>query len=243
MSANLLFDKQKLETLKTADLSRKGSFDQLIDEFLRSLNTHNDYFTLSSCSGRIVLLKSQKNANKVNKKKGCQWLICSHEPIQCGEIWKHLNDEPDKDKESSKESEIGGVTTLKFEPFILHVQCRDLSSAKVLHTLSLESGYRNSGLTVGKAGKIVLAVRSTHGLEVPLTDHQGNRIVDERYVDFITEEANIKLADNERRIRKYEIKCNEKLFKIDSCKNQHVNSFETLEKKEQRAEVPHQEND
>ena len=108
---------------------------------------------------------------------------------------------------------------------------------------SLESGYRNSGLTVGKAGKIVLAVRSTHGLEVPLTDHQGNRIVDERYVDFITEEANIKLADNERRIRKYEIKCNEKLFKIDSCKNQHVNSFETLEKKEQRAEVPHQEND
>ena len=60
MSANLLFDKQKLETLKTADLSRKGSFDQLIDEFLRCLNKHNDYFTLSSCSGRIVLLKSQK---------------------------------------------------------------------------------------------------------------------------------------------------------------------------------------
>ena len=60
MNSNCLFDKQKLETLKTADLSRKGSFDQLIDDFLRHLNTHNDYFTLSSCSGRIVLLKSQK---------------------------------------------------------------------------------------------------------------------------------------------------------------------------------------
>jgi len=34
---------------------------------------------------------------------------------------------------------------------------------------SIESGFRNSGLTLGKAGKIVLAVRSTHGLEVPLT--------------------------------------------------------------------------
>ena len=56
MSSNCLFDKQKLETLKTADLSRKGSFDQLIDDFLRHLNTHIDYFTLSSCSGRIVLL-------------------------------------------------------------------------------------------------------------------------------------------------------------------------------------------
>ena len=78
---------------------------------------------------------------------------------------------------------------------------------------------------------------------MPLTDHQGNRIVDERYVDFITEEANNKLSENETRIRNYEIKCNEKLFKINAFKNQHANSFETLEKKEQRAEVPNQEND
>ena len=67
MNSNCLFDKQKLETLKTADLSRKGSFDQLIDDFLRHLNTHNDYFTLSSCSGRIVLLKSQKVSNVQNR--------------------------------------------------------------------------------------------------------------------------------------------------------------------------------
>ena len=32
---------------------------------------------------------------------------------------------------------------------------------------------RNSGFTFGKAGKVVLAIRSTHGLEVPLTDDQG----------------------------------------------------------------------
>ena len=83
----------------------------------------------------ILTFVRNQNANKVNKKKGCQWLICSHEPIQCGEIWKHLNDEPDKDNDPTEESEIRGVTTLKFEPFILHVQCRDLSSAKVLHTL------------------------------------------------------------------------------------------------------------
>ena len=67
MNSNCLFDKQKLETLKTADLSRKGSFDQLIDDFLRHLNTHNDYFTLSSCSGRIVLLKSQKVSSVQNR--------------------------------------------------------------------------------------------------------------------------------------------------------------------------------
>ena len=77
---------------------------------------------------------------------------------------------------------------------------------------SLESGYRNSGLTLGKAGKIVLAVRSTHGLEAPLTDKLGNLIVDKRYVEFVVELANAKLAENEARIKLYERQCNEKLF-------------------------------
>jgi len=38
------------------------------------------------------------------------------------------------------------------------------------HTCALESGFRNSGITLGKHGKIILAVRSCIGLEVPLTD-------------------------------------------------------------------------
>jgi tRNA wybutosine-synthesizing protein 3 len=38
------------------------------------------------------------------------------------------------------------------------------------HTCALESGFRNSGITLGKHGKIILAVRSCIGLEVPLTE-------------------------------------------------------------------------
>ena len=60
METKNLFDKQKAQTLKTDDLSRKGSFDSLINDFLTKLNEHTDYFTLSSCSGRIVLLKAEK---------------------------------------------------------------------------------------------------------------------------------------------------------------------------------------
>lgn len=52
-----------------------------------------------------------------------------------------------------------GVMTLKFEPFILHVQCRDLDCAKRLLTISSDTGFRNSGFTFGKAGKVVLAIR------------------------------------------------------------------------------------
>ena len=52
----------------------------------------------------------------------------------------------------------------------------DFDAAKRLLTISTDTGFRNSGFTFGKAGKVVLAIRSTHGLEVPLTDESGNYI-------------------------------------------------------------------
>ncbi len=67
---------------------------------------------------------------------------------------------------------------------------------------SLECGFKNSGLTVGKNGKIVLAVRSAHGLEAPLTDDQGKILISREYFDFLVNSANKKLLTNEERHRK-----------------------------------------
>ena len=78
---------------------------------------------------------------------------------------------------------------------------------------SLESGYRESGLTLGKAGKIVLAVRTTAiSSEVPLTDASENLMVDRKYVEFLVRLSNLKLKENNRRIRLFEEKCKNCLF-------------------------------
>ncbi|XP_041753107.1 tRNA wybutosine-synthesizing protein 3 homolog, partial [Coregonus clupeaformis] len=45
---------------------------------------------------------------------------------------------------------------VKFEPIVLHVQCRQLDEAQLLHSVAINSGFRNSGLTVSKKGKIIL---------------------------------------------------------------------------------------
>ena len=95
---------------------------------------------------------------------------------------------------------------------------------------------RNSGFTFGKAGKVVLAIRSTHGLEVPLTDDQGktkytislrtalklhlfifsgNLLVDKKYVDFVLDLANSKLRFNSEKIRKLEKGCEASLFSCE----------------------------
>ena len=49
---------------------------------------------------------------------------------------------------------------------------------QLVHTAAVESGFRNSGLTLGRAGKFVAAVRSTHGLEVQWTEDIGQWTVD-----------------------------------------------------------------
>ncbi len=128
------------------------------------------------------------------KKEGCKWILVSHDPVDSESAWKAITDGDGCSRE--------GMVVLKFEPFILHAQCRSLPVAKWLHTLGLESGFKNSGLTVGKNGKLVQAVRSAHGLEAPLTDREGRMLASREHFDFLVSLANEKLASNEERHRK-----------------------------------------
>ncbi|KAM4896254.1 tRNA wybutosine-synthesizing protein 3 homolog isoform 2-T2 [Sylvia borin] len=95
-----------------------------------------------------------------------------------------------------------GDVVFKFEPFVLHVLCRELQDAQLLHSVAIDSGFRNSGITVGRGGKITMAVRSTHCLEVPLS-HKGRLMVSEEYIEFLVHVANQKMEENIRRIERF----------------------------------------
>ncbi|NXE25288.1 TYW3 protein, partial [Ardeotis kori] len=88
-----------------------------------------------------------------------------------------------------------GDVVLKFEPFVLHVLCQELQDAQLLHSVAIDSGFRNSGITVGRGGKIMMAVRSTLCLEVPLS-HKGKLMVSEEYIEFLICVANQKMEEN-----------------------------------------------
>ena len=49
------FEKQKLAGLSQVDLSKKGSIDDQIIDLVKYINAKENYFTTSSCSGRIVV--------------------------------------------------------------------------------------------------------------------------------------------------------------------------------------------
>ena len=50
------FDKQKAKSLSGIDNSRKGSVDSRIIELVDFINQLEDFFTTSSCSGRLALI-------------------------------------------------------------------------------------------------------------------------------------------------------------------------------------------
>ncbi|KAL1139280.1 hypothetical protein AAG570_006266 [Ranatra chinensis] len=161
--SELEFSNVKAQVLKGKDLSRKGAIDELIVDLVSLLNSRTDFVTTSSCSGRIIVV-SKECAQAV--KKGCKWVFVSHEEAKGDDFINCLKS-------------ASGNLVVKFEPFILHALCRTTSAAKSLLTLALQSGYRNSGITLGKHGKITVAIRSTLNLEVPIS-YNGELLVSEQ---------------------------------------------------------------
>jgi len=198
MAGKNFFEVSKSNVSGRVDLSRQGEVDEALRPLLTTINAHPDLFSLSSCSGRIILYKSEEekaeegDVEKV-KKRGCQWLYTTHDSADKDKVWAALLAE---EEESS-----AGSAVFKFEPLILHVQCRSLDVARRLHALSLSCGLKNSGISVGKAGrKFVVALRSAHGLEAPITDDEGQRLVGRQYVDFLVAKANSRLLTNLKRL-------------------------------------------
>ncbi|XP_034039214.1 tRNA wybutosine-synthesizing protein 3 homolog isoform X1 [Thalassophryne amazonica] len=178
------FSQWKKQCLMKRDLSKKGSVDEDIVHIVSLLNKSPNFFTTSSCSGRITVIDRVPASIDVQK-QNCVWLFVSHQKCKAEDLISCL-------------FKSSGDAVLKFEPFVLHVQCRTLEDAQLLHSVAINSGFRNSGLTIGKKGRIITAVRSTHCLEVPLS-HQGKLLVEPDYINFLAQTANQKMEENLRR--------------------------------------------
>eukprot|EP01041_Mallomonas_annulata_P005987 gene5987-12069_t len=182
------FDNVKKETLHNisvgVDFSPKGSIDAPVTDIVKFINCLENYVTTSSCSGRMSLYFSTGDASK-----GVTWILVEHRLIFAREITAAL---------SKKEFGSNSVF-LKCEPFILHVQCRNLESARSLHETAMACGYRESGISMGKR-KIMVAIRTTSfSMEMPLVVANIS-LLDDHALEVVVREANSRLRGNFARI-------------------------------------------
>ncbi|XP_065192335.1 tRNA wybutosine-synthesizing protein 3 homolog [Sycon ciliatum] len=182
------FARAKEQCLSQVDRSKKGSIDEPVAEVVDTLNASDHFFTTSSCSGRVAIFWQGEEDVGCGRRKEGKWLYVSHDPVIPADVVAAVVSCPEQ-----------GDAWLKFEPMVLHVQCQSLEAAQKLLVTSLGSGFRNSGIVLGRKQRYIMAVRSTHGMDVPLVI-SGKRRVSEEYVNLLCDLANDKMSENVQRI-------------------------------------------
>lgn len=174
------FSNEKKIQLAKQDKSKKGDIDKKILPLLDIINTLPEYYTTSSCSGRIVLWRGSGKKNRMNpetKKNEIEWLKVSHDVI--AEEFFDL-----------KEKEKMGVVWLRLEPMILHVACKDLEAANKL--LDLAKLFYKKSCLLSIKNKIIVEIRGSEFVEMPLFK-DGKSLFAEEELPWLTELLNEKM--------------------------------------------------
>ncbi|PLW32717.1 hypothetical protein PCANC_19555 [Puccinia coronata f. sp. avenae] len=181
---------QNLAELK--DKSTKGTIDEPIRPFLDLINAQPDWISTSTCSGRLVSYLpgasapdadsqqelSEQSRPAVNGKGGGNWLFVSHSTLEESQLTAPIQtlfgasydvQGPANANVWNPSDPSSVVVHFVYQPPVFHLLARSVAVAVPLLTSAIGAGFRNSGITVGHRGRVILAIRaSTGGLDVPI---------------------------------------------------------------------------
>lgn len=212
------FDQKKASILAEIestqpDLSPKGDVDVLCYPIMNLINSHSDMVTTSSCSGRLsVFIEGSKVRNGLQKSggkgEGGRWLFVTHESTEVdgwlGKIdanaFKLVPEGFTDAIESSGPSQR--LVLYKYEPFILHVKCRDFAVASKLYNTAMSCGFRESGI----GSNNLVALRINIKLDVPIgfLDEATEKVtfcVSKDYIKFIDDLTISKFEENRTKMQ------------------------------------------
>lgn len=168
---------------KYDDAKKKGLADKDILKYLDKFNKLKKYYTTSSCSGRIMLVKNKEGINKLPD----SFYFKSHEKISANEIMEKI-------LKYSSDFELW----LKMESFILHIGCRDLDSAKKLLGFCQLIGLKRCGI-ISLSKRIIVEISGTESLCTPII-LDGKMIASGEYIKMLCKKSNIKLKEAKKRL-------------------------------------------
>jgi len=181
-----MFDLDKKNALGKADKSRKGDIDEDIEDLVKLINSSADYYTNSSCSGRIVLqIPFKKRMEEV--------IFIKHSPVRFSEINKSVKKIPK------------GTVWLKEEPIILHISCRTIADAQKMLDIARSIGLKRSGI-IGIKKKIVVEIIGSERVEAPIA-RDGKMLANDIYLKELVKEANKKLKKSKEKIELFYHMC------------------------------------
>ena len=187
------FLKNKKQTiLKLENAKKEGLVDAGIIPILDLINSFDDYYTSSSCYGRIVLLEIPE----IGDKKNAKWLGKWHRKIKTEEIL-----------DAFKKANKGQIWILAQSP-IIHVFAKNLQSADNLIKTAIGCGFKNSGFKSVKKN-IVVEITSTERLDSPV-GKDGELFCDDEYLSLLVDIGNDVIDKSSVKLKKFEKKLQNK---------------------------------
>lgn len=181
----MTFELDKKNALSKKDKSTKGEIDRHIAKLLDIINDTDDYYTSSSCSGRMILFETEEAGSKYD----VRWIMVSHDKVKSEQI---------SDAIICTERQLW----LRQESFILHVCCRDMTKAIELVHMCRELGLKRAGV-ISARSKIVVEIINTPSLNTIIAA-RGKILVDQQFIRAWTVEANRNMDSNLGMIRRLE---------------------------------------
>lgn len=186
----MTFQNEKKTTLSKRDKSNAGDVDVAIRPLVTLINAKKQYYTTSSCAGRILLLKQE---GKAGRRRESRHFFVRHDPVSLAELLQALKNAPQE------------TIFFHMEGMILHVCCETLEAAERLLNLGRDAGLKRSGI-VSLRRKIMVELIDTQRLDLPLA-REGQLLVSESYVSCLLEESNKKLQETRKKMEKFAKAC------------------------------------
>jgi len=182
------FNEQKaraMEGLRQA--LAEGKVDEDIIPLLEKINSLDNYFTTSSCSGRISVMEMPHFGDKVNS----IWLGKWHREVSLEEVL-----------EAIRRHEKGQLWFLVRSP-ILHVSVKTMDNAVRLLNLAIGLGFKYSNIKSVSHKKLLVEIRSTERMDVPLGS-DGKLWVSEEYIERTVAIANSQVRRFKGKLKRLE---------------------------------------
>lgn len=160
----------------------RGVVDPDAIPLLSLLNSFEDYYTTSSCSGRIQLAATYLPGEKFRMLVIAKW----HRPILTEELVQAVR--------ACKHADIW----LSVQGPIFHVVCRHLESALKLLAAAREAGFKHSGI-MWVSDHVVVEIVSADRVETPLKLN-GVQVVYEDVLEEFVARANAVLKRAKERL-------------------------------------------
>ncbi len=167
------FEDMKEKQLSKKDLSNEGSWDVKIKGLCDKINKSKDYYTTSSCAGRVALLKGEID------KQPDAFLFKSHKKVSFKEL-----------REALGGLDYDGLVEFKQASCILHVACSEVKKADELVKKAKEAGWKYSGIMSLKRN--IVELHSTEHIDFPIYLN-GKVLVDDDFLKIVVDEANKRL--------------------------------------------------